>query len=322
MKRIVKESYEVSPELEKRLNSILSDEFLAAEAYRLAIVAMKGNKQHRLEEIAEKNGEDELEDHFKNLYEWMQSKGIKVVTDRDEMAQITNGSILKFKDGMSTKEIVDQLILSEEEAIDIYEDTIPHTELDLNVMLSGFLKDEREHLKELVDCRDEMGGKAPIEDKVIDLDDEPDEEENEMEQINEDAKMIHKDKPFKVRNIDWDADLPTGPIKVEFGAPLESRSGDEKYNITLWLEEKYEAKVLDFDFKRVRNFDEYSPDYVVSNIEWDVNLPKSTVVNVPYDVVKAGYDEVEEYISDYLSDTYEFTHYGFDCPQLDRMYNS
>ena len=168
MKKIAKESYEVSPELEKRLNSLISDEFLAAEAYRLAIVAMKGNKQHRLEEIAEKNGEDELEDHFKNLYEWMQSKGIRVVTDRDEMAQITNGTILKFTDGMSTTEIVNQLILSEEEAIDIYEDTIPYTELDLNTMLCGFLKDEREHLKELVDCRDEMGmgEKAETEDEM------------------------------------------------------------------------------------------------------------------------------------------------------------
>ena len=164
--KVIKESYEVSEELAKRLNSILADEFLASEAYRLAIVAMKGNKQHRLEEIAEKNGEDELEDHFKNLYEWMQSKGIRVVTDRDEMAQITNGSILKFTDGMSTKEIVDQLILSEEEAIDIYEDTIPHTELDLNTMLCGFLKDEREHLKELTDCLNEMGGGDKAESEV------------------------------------------------------------------------------------------------------------------------------------------------------------
>lgn len=149
---------------------------------------MKGNKQHRLEEIAEKNGEDELEDHFKNLYEWMQSKGIKVVTDRDEMSQITNGTILKFKDGMSTAEIVNQLILSEEEAIDIYEDTIPHTELDLNVMLSGFLKDEREHLKELVDCRDEMGmgEKSSIEDnKEVELDDEPEDETYGESVVNE-----------------------------------------------------------------------------------------------------------------------------------------
>ena len=101
--------------------------------------------------------------------------------------------------------------------------------------------------------------------------------------MNDVTKMIHKDKPFKVRDIDWDTDLPTGPMTVDFGAPLEF--GDEKYNITLWLDEKYEAKVLDFDFQRARNFDKYAPEYVVSNIEWDVKLPKSVVVNVPYGVV-------------------------------------
>ena len=161
-RKIVKESYEVSPELADILNSILADEFLAAEAYYIAKYAMKGNKQHRLEELAEKNGKDELEDHFKNLCEWMQSKGIKVVTSRSDMEKITNCTPLDFSDGMSTTEIIDKLILSEEEAIAVYEDTIPHTELDLNTMICGFLKDEREHLKDLMDCRDEMGGLAPI----------------------------------------------------------------------------------------------------------------------------------------------------------------
>lgn len=316
--KMVNESYEVSPEIEDRLNSILADEFLAAEFYRLAELAMKGKKQHLLSEIAEENGEDELEDHFKNLSEWMQSKGLRVVTNHDEMLDITGATVFTVEDGDSTEEIVDKLIQSEEEAIEAYENLIPETDLDLRVMLCGFLKDEREHLKELMDCRDEMGGESPIEDREIELDDEP--EENEIEQIDEGTKMIHKDKPFRVRNIDWDADLPTGPITVDFGAPLEF--GDEKYNITLWLEEEYDAKVLDFDFKRARNFDEDCPEYAVSNIEWDANLPKSVVVNVPYDVVDAGYDEVEEYISDYLSDKYGFCHYGFECPQLDRMYNS
>lgn len=206
MKKLHCESYEVSEELAQRLRSLLSDEFLASEAYRLAIVAMKGNKQHRIEEIAEKNGEDELEDHFKNLYEWMQSKGIRVVTDRDEMAQITNGTILKFKDGMSTREIIDQLILSEEEAIDIYEDTIPHTKLDLNTMLCGFLKDEREHLKELMDCRDEMGGSSG----KVELDDSEPEGEmyDESVVVNEreldmDEKLIRAVEPEEVETVQW-----------------------------------------------------------------------------------------------------------------------
>ena len=157
-RKVMKESYEVSPELADRLNSILADEFLAAEFYRLAELAMKGNKQHRLSEIADENGEDELEDHFKNLSEWMQSKGIRVVTNHDEMLDITNATVFTVEDGDSTKDIVDKLIQSEEEAIEAYENLIPDTDLDLHTMLCGFLKDEREHLKALTDARDEMGG--------------------------------------------------------------------------------------------------------------------------------------------------------------------
>ena len=59
----INESYAVSEELGAKLNSILADEFLAAMFYRLCIVAMKGRKQHQLEELAEENGKDELEDH-------------------------------------------------------------------------------------------------------------------------------------------------------------------------------------------------------------------------------------------------------------------
>ena len=280
-RRMVKESYEISPELEDRLNSILADEFLAAQLYRLAELAMKGKKQHLLSEIADENGKDELDDHFKNLSEWMQSKGIRVVTNHDEMLDITGATVFTVEDGDSTKDIVDKLIQSEEEAIAAYEDLIPETDLDLRVMLCGFLKDEREHLKALQDCKDEMGGgleESKPKHTIY-------EGEHLKRRMNEVTKMVHKDKPFKVRNIDWDADFPTGPIKVDFGAPLESRSGDEKYYITQWLEQEYDAKVLDFDFERASEFDEDCPEYMVSNIEWDVNLPKSVVVNVPYEVV-------------------------------------
>lgn len=155
MKKI-NESYDVSEDLASKLNSVLADEFLASIFYRLSIVAMKGCKQHELEELAKENGEDELEDHYKNLYEWMQSKGIKVVTDVSEYENITNCTKLGVEDGESTASIIDKLILSENEAIDCYESLIPETELDLNTMLCGFLKDEREHLKKLEDIKNEM----------------------------------------------------------------------------------------------------------------------------------------------------------------------
>ena len=256
-KRLVKESYEVSPELADRLNSVLSDEFLAAEFYRLAALAMKGNKQHRLSEIAHENAEDELEDHFKNLSEWMQSKGIRVVTNHDEMLDITNGSVFTVEDGDSTKEIVDKLIQSEEEAIEAYEDLIPDTDLDLHTMLCDFLKDEREHLKALVDARDEMGGsRYDSEDKPKHTIYEGKHLKKKMnEEFNYDPKSYGPDVKFKVYNIDWDTD------------------GE------------------------------------------DVDLPNEVEVDVPAEIVAYGDNEVEDFISDYLSDEYGFCHNGFNIKE-------
>ena len=224
-RRMVKESYEVSPELADRLNSILADEFLAAEFYRLAELAMKGNKQHRLSEIADENGEDELEDHFKNLSEWMQSKGIRVVTNHDEMLDITNGSVFTVEDGDSTKDIVDKLIQSEEEAIEAYEDLIPDTDLDLRVMLCGFLKDEREHLKALTDAKDEMGGSR------YDGEDKP------KHAIYEGGRTLRREvepdyEVYKAMDIQWDVDdegdLDDLPTEMEIEVPRDViRDGED-----------------------------------------------------------------------------------------------
>lgn len=192
-KRMVKESYEVSDHLADRLNSILADEFLAAEFYRLAELAMKGKKQHLLSEIADENGEDELEDHFKNLSEWMQSKGIRVVTNHDEMLDITNATVFTVEDGDFTKDIVDKLIQSEEEAIEAYENLIPDTDIDLRVMLCGFLKDEREHLKALQDCRDEMDGGNDYEDDDADYWEDKDEYEYDDEDYDDDEVAVNDD---------------------------------------------------------------------------------------------------------------------------------
>lgn len=225
--RMVKESYEVSPELADRLNSILADEFLATEFYRLAELAMKGKKQHLLSEIAEENGKDELDDHFKNLSEWMQSKGIRVVTNHDEMLDITNGSVFTVEDGDSTEEIVDKLIQSEEEAIEAYEDLIPDTDLDLHTMLCGFLKDEREHLKALTDAKDEMGGSR------YDGEDKP--KHTIYESSEDDVK-------FRVYDIDWDTDgedvdLPD-EVVVTVPGDVYADAGSSSY-ISDWLSDEY-----------------------------------------------------------------------------------
>lgn len=222
---------------------------------------MVGKKQHLLEELAEKNAKDEFEDHFANLCKWMQSKGIKVVTKHSEMEQLTNCTKFDIYDGMSTEQIIDMLIVSEQEAIDVYEDLIPQTELDLNVMLCGFLKDEREHLKELMDVRNEMiGGRR---------------RGREVEEITT---------PFK-------DDLGIDDVeKVDEG--VDSPLGDDEETMT----------------------------YTASGIQWDTDgdkelfysLPTEIDVEVPVSIVDGGDEsEIEQYISDYITDVTGYCHNGF-----------
>jgi len=150
--------YKVGKSLHEKLNSILADEFLAYVTYKMCEVAMVGRKQNLLDKIANSNGWDELDDHFRKLSVWMQSCGLSVVTDIEEMRKITNCTKFAIKDGMKTSEVVDILIKSEKEAIGVYESILKDKEVqsDLTVLLSGFLTDEREHLKKLEDAKAEM----------------------------------------------------------------------------------------------------------------------------------------------------------------------
>ena len=84
--------------------------------------------------------------------------------------------------------------------------------------------------------------------------------------------------------------------------------------------------------QRLRNgeYDDYEDDddsypFTVTDIDWDtdgedvskLHLPETLVVDVPMECVDNGSAEVEDYISDYLSDTYGFCHNGFSVEGLD-----
>ena len=59
--------------------------------------------------------------------------------------------------------------------------------------------------------------------------------------------------------------------------------------------------------------------YMVTNIQWDTDGDKENLMDLPAELSIdadtlsiSDKDEIEETISDYLSDTYGFCHYGFD----------
>lgn len=58
--------------------------------------------------------------------------------------------------------------------------------------------------------------------------------------------------------------------------------------------------------------------YIVTNILWDTDRDKETLTNLPAELSIdsdalgiSDEDEIEETISDYLSDIYGFCHFGF-----------
>jgi hypothetical protein len=60
--------------------------------------------------------------------------------------------------------------------------------------------------------------------------------------------------------------------------------------------------------------------YQVSNVQWEtdgeqVELPSIIVVDVPDDEL----DNVEDFLSDHLSDEYGWLHNRFECDRLDRV---
>ena len=209
--KMITESYKISDDVLNELRSILSEEYLANEMYRMAYFAMSGKKQHLLQDVSMENAKDEFDDHFTNLMNWMQSNGLEVVTSRDEMVKLAQCTLFHFKDGASTIEVLDSLILSEQEAISHYEDVLDMdgVKYDLHVMLAGFLKDEREHLKALMDIRAELSG-TNIEDMEIELDDDEPEDElyDESVVINEreldmGEKLERVVEPEEVATVQW-----------------------------------------------------------------------------------------------------------------------
>lgn len=74
--------------------------------------------------------------------------------------------------------------------------------------------------------------------------------------------------------------------------------------------------------------DDSSYKFTVTDIEWDtdgedasnLHLPETLVVDVPMEYLDNGSDAVEDYISDFLSDTYGYCHNGFSVEGLDDDY--
>ena len=165
-----------SPELEDLLNSLLGDEYNAWKQYTMMVIAAKGKSLARVEEVFKNAGNEEMYDHFENLYKWMQSVEMLPMNDPEELDKACKCPYVKIAREQDTASLVKIAIEAEEAAILAYQTALDldsvKTYPDLVYLLSEFLKDERGHLRELQDVQSQIEGFGPEADKAEKADDE------------------------------------------------------------------------------------------------------------------------------------------------------
>lgn len=83
-----------------------------------------------------------------------------------------------------------------------------------------------------------------------------------------------------------------------------------------WVEDREEE-----ESKKVEDRKIIESKLIVTNIKWDtdgedIDLPKEMEVELPEYIDETDEDEVDEYVSDYISDETGFCHYGFDIKEV------
>lgn len=143
------------------LNSLIADEYFAWAQYYMGKIAAKGKTLNFLGKIFDENGEDELEDHFKRLVDYVQGVDGRVIVDVNKMKEITNCPFIEIEDGVSTSELAEIALKMEDCAIDAYRSALALDEVrsrpELVVLLSDILNDEIVHRREIMDLRGSIG---------------------------------------------------------------------------------------------------------------------------------------------------------------------
>lgn len=185
---------------ESILNLFIANEFFAWQQYFLARVVAKGKSLKYAEGVFADNGNEELDDHFKELVEYAQSMGFDPEVNPKQMEKNTSSPYRELDLSQPTKELVIMLIDEEKQAIDEYEAaakgkaTKEHPSLCF--MFSEFAKDERVHLKELEDLLGDIESESGVDKPVAKIakDEKDSEDKDEKSDNDEDDEKSEDDK--------------------------------------------------------------------------------------------------------------------------------
>lgn len=153
-----KEDPNYSEKVQKALNKMISEEWLAGNTYNLFASAIdRDDRNYRaVRDAFIETAVDELQDHMRSLLDFAFAYGYDIPSTFSEFKKYADKEDIKlfetFKKGKDSSHYLDLAIKAEQRAIEAYEKVLDETdELAVLTELQGILKnnyyDEQEHLE-------------------------------------------------------------------------------------------------------------------------------------------------------------------------------
>lgn len=215
--------------IEKMLNMFIANEFFAWQQYFMAKVVAKGASLDYSDSVFSSNGNEEIDDHFRELVEYAQSMGFDPEINPKQMSDNTSSPYRDLELSQSTRELVELLIEEEKQAIEEYESSAKgkaaEEQPSFRFLLSELAKDERVHLKDLEDLLSSIDDseKSATSTKDDDSEDDTDDEESDEKDASKDDKKKDDDKDEKDDDSEDEDEEKRSPKKTErkIGKPYD-----------------------------------------------------------------------------------------------------
>jgi len=194
-------------EIGKLLNLFIANEYFAWKQYFMAKVVANGKALKYANSVFSDNGNEELDEHFKELVDYAQSINVDVEINPKQMCDNTSAPYIDLDSVESTKDLVKILIDAEKQAIDEYEDASDGNAAkdypSLRLMFAEMAKDERLHLKELEDLMSNIDSESEMKtksNKKETSDKNAEDKDSEEKTVDDDSENEDKDEKDDVEN--------------------------------------------------------------------------------------------------------------------------
>jgi len=168
--------------VEEIIQALRADEWISNYQYHIGKEVSQGKAKNFLDKVFDENGDEEYDDHFKKLSDWLQAYGFALETSFIRLQEIANTKFVDVEDSSTTQDLFYIAWEGEQEAVEAYRAALATDAVkehpELVYMLQEFLMDEIKHIKELADVGSQIVGKK-VDLKVgsVDFDDEEKDED-------------------------------------------------------------------------------------------------------------------------------------------------